>query len=137
MGTGWLYPGGFRAILGAMEYLRLALQVLVATGLLNVWLLRAGKPTRYRGDDARSMRDEFAAYGLPVAMMYVVGGLKILIAIALIAGIWLPALVLPAASLLIFLMLGAFAMHLKVKDPLEKAVPSLLMLGMAIGIAVL
>jgi uncharacterized membrane protein YphA (DoxX/SURF4 family) len=132
-----LYPGGFRAILGAMEYLRLALQVLVATGLLNVWLLRAGKPTRYRGDDARSMRDEFAAYGLPVAMMYVVGGLKILIAIALIAGIWLPALVLPAASLLIFLMLGAFAMHLKVKDPLEKAVPSLLMLGMAIGIAVL
>jgi uncharacterized membrane protein YphA (DoxX/SURF4 family) len=120
-----------------MEYLRLALQMIVTIGLLNVWLLRAGKPTRYRGEDAKSMRDEFAAYGLPVAMMYVVGGLKILIAIALIVGIWLPVLVVPAASLLIFLMLGAFAMHLKVKDPLEKAVPSLLMLGMAIGIAVL
>lgn len=120
-----------------MEYLRLTLQLIVATGLLNVWLLRAGKPTRYRGGDAKSMRDEFVAYGLPGAMMYVVGGLKILIASALIAGIWLPALVVPAAWLLIFLMIGAFAMHLKVKDPVEKAIPSLLMLGMAIGIAVL
>jgi uncharacterized membrane protein YphA (DoxX/SURF4 family) len=120
-----------------METLRLTLQLIVAIGLLNVWLLRAGKATPYRGGDAKSMRDEFATYGLPVAMMYVVGGLKILIAIALIAGIWLPALVVPAASLLILLMSGAFAMHLKVKDPMEKAIPSLLMLGMAIGIAVL
>jgi uncharacterized membrane protein YphA (DoxX/SURF4 family) len=132
-----LYPGGFRATLVAMEYLRLALQMIVAIGLLNVWLLRAGKPTRYRGEDAKSMRDEFVAYGLPVAMMYVVGGLKILIAIALIAGIWLPVLVVPAASLLIFLMIASFVMHLKVKDPLVKAVPSLLMLAMAICIAVL
>lgn len=120
-----------------MDTLRVALQLIAAIGLLNVWLVRAGKPTRYRGQDAKSMRDEFAAYGLPVAMMYGVGGLKILIAIALIAGIWLPMLVVPAASLLILLMIGAFVMHLKVKDPFEKAVPSLLMLGMAIGIMVL
>lgn len=137
VGISRLCPGGFRAILRPMEYSRLALQVIVAIGLLNVWLLRAGKPTRYRGQDAKSMRDEFATYGLPVAMMYVVGGLKILIAIALIAGIWLPALVVPAASLLVLLMIGAFVMHLKVKDPFEKAVPSLLMLVMAVGIMVL
>ncbi len=120
-----------------MEILRQALQVIVALGLLNVWLVRAGKPTRYRAGDAKSMREEFAAYGLPVAMMYVVGGLKLIIAAALLAGIWQSALVVPAASLLILLMIGAFIMHLKVKDPFERAIPSLLMLGMAIAITVL
>ena len=120
-----------------MEILRQALQVIVALGLLNVWLVRAGKPTRFRGGNAKSMREEFAAYGLPTAMMYVVGALKLIIAVALLAGIWQPALVVPAATLLILLMIGAFVMHLKVKDPLERAVPSLLMLAMAIAIAVL
>lgn len=120
-----------------MENVRLTLQLIVALGLLNVWLVRAGKPTRYRGGDARSMREEFAAYGLPAGMMYVVGTLKVLIAAALIAGIWQPVLVLPAASLLIVLMIGAFVMHLKVKDPFQRAVPAILMLGMAIAITVL
>ena len=120
-----------------MEILRQALQVIVAFGLLNVWLARVGKPTRFRGGDAKSMREEFAAYGLPVAMMYVVGGLKVIIALALLVGIWHPALVVPAASLLILLMIGAFVMHVKVRDPFERAVPSLLMLGMASAIAVL
>ena len=120
-----------------MEVLQQALQVIVALGLLNVWLVRAGKATRYRGGDAKSIREEFAAYGLPVAMMYVVGALKVIIAVALLAGIWQPALVLPAAALLILLMVGAFGMHLKVKDPFDRAVPSLLMLGLGIAIAVL
>jgi hypothetical protein len=120
-----------------METLQQALQVIVALGLLNVWLARAGKPTRFRGGNAKSMREEFAAYGLPVAMMYFVGSLKVIIAVSMLAGIWQPFLVVPAASLLILLMIGASAMHLKVKDPFEKAVPSLLMLGIAIAIAVL
>ena len=120
-----------------METLRLVLQVIVALGLLNVWLLRARKPTRYRGGDSKSIREEFAAYGLPVGVMYVVGGLKVAIAIALLAGIWLPNLIVPAASLLTLLMIGACAMHLKVRDPLLKVVPALLMLAMAIAIAVL
>lgn len=120
-----------------MEILGYVLQTIVALGLLNVWLLRASKKTPYRGGDAKSMREEFEAYGLPVAMMYVVGGLKILIALALLVGIWIPILVVPAAALLIFLMIGAFVMHLKVKDPIQRAVPSLLMLAMATTIIVI
>jgi hypothetical protein len=54
----------------------------------------------------------------------------------MLAGIWLQVFVLPAAAVLILLMIGAFIMHLKVKDPLIKAVPSLLMLSMAIAIAI-
>jgi hypothetical protein len=35
------------------------------------------------------------------------------------------------------LMAGAFSMHLKVKDPFSKAIPSLVMLAMSLAIALL
>ena len=120
-----------------MEHVRIALQVIVAFGLLNVWLLRSSKSTRYRGKAAASMREEFAAYGLPVEVMRVVGTLKIAVALALLFGIWIPGLVFPAATLFVFLMTGAFLMHVKVKDPFERSIPSLLMLGMGIALVVL
>ena len=69
--------------------------------------------------------------------MYVVGGLKVIIALAMIAGLWIPALVIPAAVVLIVLMAGAFVMHLKVKDPFKKSIPAILMLDTAIFIIVL
>ncbi|MFP4282511.1 MAG: DoxX family protein [Verrucomicrobiota bacterium] len=120
-----------------MEILRILLQVVVALGILNVWLLRSGKTTPYRGGEARNMREEFEAYGLPAAMVWVVGVLKVSLALALLAGIWFPALVQPAAAGLGLLMLGALSMHLKVKDPLKKAVPSILVLVMCVLIVVL
>lgn len=69
-------------------------------------------------------------------MMYVVGGLKVIIALAMIAGLWIPALVIPAAVVLIVLMAGAFVMHLKVKDPFKKSIPAILMMDIAILIIV-
>lgn len=62
------------------------------------------------------MREEFEVYGLPVWAMWATGGIKLGVVAALLAGIWIPALVQPAALVLILLMLRAFAMHLKVKD---------------------
>ncbi len=120
-----------------MDIVQLALQVIVAFGLLNVWLLRSSRPTRYRGKGARSMKEEFAAYGMPVGVMRVVGALKVGVAIALLLGIWMPGLVLPAAVVLIVLMLGAFLMHVKVKDPVERSIPALLMLAMGIALVVI
>ena len=70
------------------------------------------------------MPEEFAAYGLPKWVLYVVGALKVSCALCLLAGIWFPALVLPAAVLIGSLMLGAIAMHLKVRDPFIKSVPA-------------
>ncbi len=83
------------------------------------------------------MRSEFEAYGLPVWAMWVTGALKIGVAGALLAGIWVPMLVRPAALVLIVLMLGALAMHLKVKDPAKASIPALAMLFMAVAIALL
>ncbi len=108
------------------------LQILVALGLLNVWLLRFKRSTAYRGGQARSMPEEFAAYGLPGWFLYVVGALKVGGALCLIAGIWLPGLVLPAALVIAVLMVGALAMHLKIRDPLKKCVPALLMLALCV-----
>ena len=83
------------------------------------------------------MRGEFEAYGLPEWAMWATGALKIGVAAALLVGIWLQALVQPAALVLIVLMLGALGMHLKVKDPFKAAVPALAMLIMAVAIALL
>lgn len=107
------------------------LQVVVALGLLNVWLVRAGSATSYRGGDARSLKEEFQAYGLPDFFFYLVGALKIGSAIMLIAGIWIEALVMPAAAIVAVLMVGALVMHVKVKDPTVKSLPAFLMLAMS------
>jgi len=118
-----------------MRIILVIIQVIAALGLLNVWLIRFNRRTAYRGGSAGSMREEFAAYGLPGWFMYFIGALKIATAIALIAGLWLPVLVLPAAVLLCVLMLGAIAMHLKIRDPLMKALPALLMLALGLAIS--
>jgi len=118
-----------------METVRIVLQLIVALGILNVWLLRAGKPTPYRGGRALNIREEFHAYGLPPFMFWFVGILKVGLSLVLLAGIWFPVVVQPAAVVLGLLMLGAFSMHLKVKDPVKKALPSVIVLVMCVAIA--
>lgn len=118
-------------------YVSTILQVLLGLGLLNVWLVRAKSPTAYRGGQARSLRQEFDAYGLPEWFFYLVGLLKIGSALLLLAGIWFPALVLPAGSVVVALMLGALAMHVKVKDPLIKSLPAFVMLVLSASLCAL
>lgn len=111
-----------------MHTTQIILQCAVALGLLNVWLLRANQSTPYRGGNAQTMREEFAAYGLPPLAMYLVGTLKVGAALCLIAGVWWPSLVFPAALLIAILMVGALAMHVKIHDPVRKSVPAVVLL---------
>ena len=113
-----------------------ALQIIVALGLLNVWLVRAKASTAYRGGSAQSLKEEFATYGLPDWTFYVVGILKVGSAILLLLGIWVksPDLVRPPALIVAGLMVGALAMHAKVKDPLTKSLPALAMLLMCVAL---
>jgi uncharacterized membrane protein YphA (DoxX/SURF4 family) len=113
------------------------LQVIVGLGLLNVWLLRFASATAYRGGAAKTLKAEFAAYGLPPAALYVVGALKISAAVILIAGVWMPLPVRVAAGVVAVLMVGALAMHGKVGDAPKKFLPAALMLGMCLAIVVL
>ena len=120
-----------------MPYLRLFLQLTVALGILNVWLLRSGQATPFRGGDAKTLSEEFAAYRLPSWFMCLVGVLKVGLALALLSALWLHRLAQPAAIALGLLMLGAFIMHLKVQDPVKKALPSIAVLAMCAAIALL
>ena len=102
-----------------------------------MWLLRRQSSTAYRGGDAKNLKDEFAAYGLPAPMFYIVGGLKIICGVLLLVGLAYPPVVLPAAAVVAVLMMGAVAMHLKVRDPVSKFVPAALMLAMSVAICVI
>ena len=113
------------------------LQVIVGLGLINVWLVRARSSTGYRGGAAGSLKEEFGVYGLPEWTFYLVGGLKIVAGVLLIAGIWFPGLVRLPAAVVAVLMVGALAMHAKVKDPLSKSLPALAVLVMSVAIFVM
>lgn len=120
-----------------MDIILIALQIIVALVILNVWILRPRKKTPFRGGDAKNMREEFATYGLPFWLMCVIGSLKVACALALLAGIWIDGLAQWAAIALGVLMLGAFVMHLKVRDPIQKAMPSIALLVLCIAIILL
>ena len=113
------------------------LQFVVGLGLLNVWVVRRKSSTAFRGGSAQSLREEFAAYGLPDWVFFLVGALKIGAAVLLIVGIWVPEVVRPAAATVVSLMVGALSMHAKVRDPLVKSLPAVLMLLMAVAIVLL
>jgi hypothetical protein len=70
-------------------------------------------------------------------MFYIVGGLKIICGVLLLVGLGFRAVVLPAAAVVVVLMLGAVAMHLKVGDAVSKYVPAALMLAMSGAICVI
>ena len=112
------------------------LQILIAVVLINVWIFRFARETKYRGASAHNMKEEFLAYGLPNWFMYVVGFLKIVIAFSMILVVSVPSLLrtvsIPVLGLLSLLMLGAIAMHIKVKDSFLKTTPAILMLSVSL-----
>ncbi|MCO5725055.1 DoxX family protein [Robiginitalea marina] len=117
-----------------MGYLVLAAKIIIFLTIANVWFLRFSRPTPYRGGQARNMREEFEAYGLSEAMLYMVGALKVLAAIGLLVSIWIPFVAIPSAAAMGFLMAGAIWMHLRVGDPLMKSMPALLFFFLSVFI---
>ncbi len=113
------------------------LQLAVGLGLLNVWLLRAGSATAYRGGEAKTLREEFQAYGLPDFAFFGVGALKIAAGATLLVGLWVDLPIRVAAGIVALLMGGALVMHVKVGDPPQRSVPAALMLLMSVGIVLL
>ena len=62
------------------------LSILVSVVVLSAWSFKLNKPSVFRGGDAMSMSEEFSAYGLNDSIMVVVGIVKILLALLLLAG---------------------------------------------------
>lgn len=119
-----------------MKPIFVAIQIVVAFTLFNVWLFRRNLATPYRGGAARNLRDEFRVYGLPDWFMAATGIAKVALAVALLAGAFVPPLVRPVALGIAGLMLGAIAMHVKVADPLRKSLPAASLLVLAVFLAI-
>mgnify|MGYP006306324627 CR=1 FL=1 len=120
-----------------MEYLMIALKLIVGLSILNVWLIRSKKSTAWRGGDAKNIEEEFKAYGLPVWFMWTIGTLKVGLAIMLLASIFYPTVEAVAAYGIALLMLGAVSMHIKIGDPIKKSFPAFTFLVLSLAIALL
>jgi uncharacterized membrane protein YphA (DoxX/SURF4 family) len=97
-----------------MQDLTIALQVLVASSIFFVWVVRYD-----------NIVEEFRQYGLPDWLRDLVGILKLTLAALLLVGIQRPALAAAAGSGIAFLMLCALGVHLRARTPLWKRLPSL------------
>ncbi|CAH1000633.1 hypothetical protein LEM8419_01767 [Neolewinella maritima] len=118
-----------------MDYLIIALQLIVGLSILNVWLVQPKKNTKWRGGNATTIFEEFEAYGLPIWSVYVVGIIKVVLAVGLIVAIWVPGLRYYAALGLAAMLAGSVLMHLKISDPLYKSFPAALFLLLCLVIA--
>ncbi len=114
-----------------MMFIRRIAQTVAALWILDVWFHRFNKDTGYRGGDATNMREEFEEYGLSENVMYAVGATKVSLASMMLVGHVVPKLVRPASAGLAVLMLGAVGMHVRVKDPVKRAMPAVTVLTLS------
>ncbi len=120
-----------------VDYIIIILKVVVALSILNVWLIQYNKPTKWRGGNATTIFEEFEAYGLSKSMCYIVGFLKVSLALLLLLSIKFEDLTAYAASGLALLLFGSVIMHLKIKDPLFKSLPAFIFIVLLIAIGLL
>ncbi len=120
-----------------IEYVVIVLKVIVGLSILNVWLIQPNKATRWRGGNAKTIVEEFEVYGLSKTFCYVIGFLKVGLALLLLASIKFEDVTGYASSGLALLLFGSIIMHIRIKDPLYKSFPAFLLLLMNIAIALL
>lgn len=120
-----------------VEYIIIILKVIVALSILNVWLIQPKKPTKWRGGNANTIFEEFEVYGLSRTMCYIIGFLKVSLALLLLLSIKFENLTAYAASGLALLLFGSVIMHIKIKDPLYKSFPAFMFILLLVSIALL
>ena len=113
----------------------IALKIIVGISILNVWLLQKNKVTKWRGGEAQTIFEEFEVYGFSKQFCYVIGFLKVSLALLLLASIRFQVLALVGSLGLAILLLGSILMHFKIKDPLYKSFPAFLFFVMNLLIA--
>ncbi|PQB06719.1 hypothetical protein BST83_05795 [Polaribacter filamentus] len=118
-----------------MNYIIIAFKITVGISILNVWLLQQNKPTRWRGGDAKTIVEEFKVYGFSKNFCYVIGFLKVSLAIILMASIQFEMLTLIGSLGLSALLAGSILMHIIVKDVWYKSFPAFLFIVMNLIIA--
>ena len=99
-------------------------QIFLAAAMFDVWWLRYHTPGIFRGGDSKTMEEEFRVYGLPDWFRNLVRVLKLGAGGLMLVGLWSAPIAFFAGVGLAILMGGAVSMHIKVRDPLYKTIPS-------------
>lgn len=99
-------------------------EVIIAVSVLFVWVVRLP-----------NVEKEFVEYGLSDVVRNLVGATKISAAALLLAGMWYPGVVFPAAAVMSGFMLAAQFFHAKVKHPAVKFAPSFVLLLLSLFVA--
>lgn len=107
-----------------MHDLTIFLQALVASSIFFVWVVRYD-----------NIIQEFKQYGLPQWLRDLVGILKLTFALLLLLGIQRASLAMIGGLGIAGLMACAFVIHLRVKNPVFKMLPSLTLLALSLIIA--
>ena len=117
--------------------LKIVLKIIVSLTLLNVWIFRFQKPSKWRGGAASNMIEEFKLYGLHSWLLYLVGSLKIIAAVFLGLSVWFKFNENIPLIPIIILLIGAIIMHIKIKDSYIKSIPAFLLLLLSLIIVYL
>jgi len=107
-----------------MKDLLIISQLIVAISVLFVWVFRF-----------HNVEKEFKQFGLSVTLRSAVGASKIALATLLLVGLCQPCYVFYSAILMGFFMLSAQYFHFKLKNPLQKRIPSFIFLSLCVFIA--
>ena len=107
-----------------MENLLSLAQMVLALSVAYVWIFRYDNVVK-----------EFKQFGLNDLTRNFVGASKIALATLLVAGIWYPSLVQIPSVLMGLFMISAQYFHFKIKNPLIKHLPSLILLILCAVIA--
>ena len=108
-----------------METLLILSQIIVSISVIIVWVFRR-----------ENIMVEFKQYGISDTIRDIVGALKISLATILILGIWYNEFLISSSLSMAFLMICAQYFHVKVKNPLNKFIPSLFLLILCLFIAI-
>ncbi len=107
-----------------MQTLVAIAQVVIALSVIFVWVVRLP-----------NVEQEFREYALADMVRNLVGAMKISAAALLLAGLWYPGLVFPAAVAMTFFMVAAQFFHFKVRHPASKYVASFVLLLLSAFVA--
>lgn len=100
-----------------MTNLILLSQIVIAVSVYYVWIFRYFNVIK-----------EFEQFGLSDVTRNFVGAAKISMSALLLVGIWFPDVIIIAAGVMGFFMIGAQFFHFKIKNSFIKHLPSLILL---------
>ena len=119
-----------------MTTFAVALHLIIALGVINVWFIRRDKATGFRPDGASKIAEESRWYGVSDSFRRSMGVTKLTLAALLVVGVTHAPLGAAAAGM-VLLMSSAIVAHIRVRDPVVKSVPALLMLAMSAAVVMI